>query len=83
MENITHIKQSLNAFKIIISALQFGGMFLYVGLNLDKVKLLHLQLQKIIDEGAKTDIYSVKYIEKFKDFFYLFYSRGIQTKTTK
>lgn len=51
MQNITQVKQSLNAFKIIISALQFGGMFLYVGLNLDKVKALHLKLQDIIDEG--------------------------------
>lgn len=51
MHNITQVKQSLNAFKIIISALQFGGMFLYVGLNLDKVKALHLKLQDIVDKG--------------------------------
>lgn len=50
-QNYTEVKQSLNAFKIIISALQFGGMFLYVGLNLEKVKALHLELQEIIDTG--------------------------------
>lgn len=53
-QNLTEVKQSLNAFKIIISALQFGGMFLYVGLNLEKVKALHLKLQEIIDTGKYT-----------------------------
>lgn len=62
-QNITEVKQSLNAFKIIISALQFGGMFLYVGLNLDKVKALHLGLQEIVDTGNTSESIRVKQFE--------------------
>lgn len=40
----------LEPLLIIIAAVQSGGMFLSVGLNVKKVKILHLALQKVVDD---------------------------------
>lgn len=40
----------LEPLLIIIAAVQSGGMFLSVGLNVESVKLLHLSLQKVVDD---------------------------------
>lgn len=36
---------------IAVGCIQVFGMFLGIGLKMEKVKLLHLQLQEIVDEG--------------------------------
>ena len=41
----------LEPFFIAMGGLQCGGMLLSVGLNMRKVKLLHFNLQQIVDEG--------------------------------
>lgn len=45
------LKPVLGAFKFAVGAWQFGGMFLGIGLKKMKVKSLHLELQRIVDEG--------------------------------
>ena len=35
----------------VMCGFQYGGMYLSVGLNMKKVKFLHLELQRIVDEG--------------------------------
>lgn len=36
---------------IAVGCIQVGGMYIGVGLKMKKVKLLHLRLQEIVDEG--------------------------------
>ena len=45
------VKPALGAFKIVFSGIQCGGMFLGIGLKMIIVKALHLELQRLVDEG--------------------------------
>lgn len=45
------IKHALGAFKMCFAAIQCLGMFFGIGLKMIKVKALHLELQRIVDEG--------------------------------
>lgn len=45
------VKPALDAFKIFIAAIQCAGMLYGVGFKMIKVKALHLELQRIVDEG--------------------------------
>lgn len=45
------VKDALGSFKLCFSASQCLGAFLGIGLNMIKVKALHLELQQIVDEG--------------------------------
>ena len=49
--NWPNLEIVLEPFLIVLAGVQYGGMFLSVGLNMKKVKLLHITLQKIVDEG--------------------------------
>lgn len=42
---------NLDPFFILISGIQCGGMYLNLGLKLEKVQSLHLKLQEIVDQG--------------------------------
>ena len=45
------VNGALGSFKLCFSASQCLGAFLGIGLNMIKVKALHLELQRIVDEG--------------------------------
>lgn len=51
LENVSQFSQIFQTFIVFIGGIQHGGMILSIGLNLKKVKLLHLTLQGIVDEG--------------------------------
>lgn len=57
---ITHTSQfslALETCFIVIAGIQTAGVFLSVGLNMTKVKILHLKLQQIVDEGKSRKFY--------------------------
>lgn len=43
----------LDTCKVIIISSQAVGMFISIGLKMTKVKKLHLQLQRIVDDGSQ------------------------------
>lgn len=43
---------TLEAFKIFLSTLQCIGSFVNIGLNMSKIRALHLTLQQLVDEGT-------------------------------
>lgn len=45
------VKSALDAFKIVFSALQCIGMYLSIGLKMIQIKMIHLKLQRIVDES--------------------------------
>lgn len=47
----SELKPALGAFKIGFAAMQCAGMFSGVGYKMVEVKALHLELQRIVDEG--------------------------------
>ena len=49
--NWPNLEIILEPFLESMSGLTYGGMLLSIGLNMEKVKLLHLTLQQIVDEG--------------------------------
>lgn len=50
----TDIKGALAAFKIIISAIQYFGVFSNLGLHANKIKALHNKFQTVVDSGTLT-----------------------------
>lgn len=50
-KNSTHFEMVSEPILIVIAGLQAGGMFLSVGLNMKKIKILHIKLQEIVDES--------------------------------
>lgn len=48
----TDIKGALGAFKIIISAIQYPGVFVSLGAKAKQIKALHIKLQQIADTGT-------------------------------
>lgn len=48
--NLYQFELALHTSIIVIAGCQCGGMFLSFGLNMTKVKVFHLNLQKLIDE---------------------------------
>lgn len=53
--NWPNLEIILEPFLMVMAGLQYGGMFISIGLNMRKVKLLHLTLQSIV-HSAKNDI---------------------------
>ena len=51
-----NIMVALRTAMVIAGTSQALGMFLSVGITIDKVKLLHIKLQEIIDQTAKGEI---------------------------
>lgn len=52
--SITHKSQfslALETCFILIAGIQGSGVFLSIGLKMKKVKILHLNLQEIVDQG--------------------------------
>lgn len=49
---------------IAVGCLQVGGMFLGIGLKMKKIKLLHLRLQEMVDEGNESLFFSPKWKRK-------------------
>lgn len=47
----TDVMASVGALKLFFSAFQCGGMFLGFGSKMIQVKALHLELQRLVDEG--------------------------------
>lgn len=47
-----NLETVLEPLLVVMCGIQYVGMFLSVGLNMRKVKLLHLTLQHIVDEGS-------------------------------
>lgn len=52
-QNTSNIVIALQTAMITIGTSQALGMFLCVGCKIDKVKMLHLKLQSIVDQAAK------------------------------
>lgn len=59
-ENVSQFELALQTSIIVIAGLQCGGMFLTFGLNIKKVKELHINLQNFVDEGDLKCIRSYK-----------------------
>lgn len=51
-KNVSDFRSSLGACLVVIAGFQKGGLFLSTGLNMKKLKVLHLKLQEIIDKGT-------------------------------
>lgn len=49
--NIEHFEKISESGLGVIAGVQVAGMFISIGVNLKKVKLLHLTLQEIVDKG--------------------------------
>lgn len=73
----TDVKSALDAFKIVFSALQCIGMYVSIGLKMIQIKILHLKLQKIVDESAEisfpSNLCNEMVLKMFSSFF-SFYS---------
>lgn len=50
-ENQLKFKLVLDALLTLISGIQCGGMFINLGLGMEKIRIFHLKLQKIVDQG--------------------------------
>lgn len=55
-ENISNLPLALENAQTIIGEAQSAGMFISMGLKLNKIKKLHVLLQDIIDKGEKISI---------------------------
>lgn len=51
--NISHIDLVLQNVSLITGGIQAVGMFISVGINMKKVKMLHINLQRLVDEGNR------------------------------
>lgn len=51
-ENASEFEAALNAVMVVIAETQSIAMYFSVKINIDKVKTLHLMLQKITDKGS-------------------------------
>lgn len=51
-ENLSELKEALEAFKIFAAGFQSGICSLVLAFQLKKIKVLHLRLQALVDEGA-------------------------------
>lgn len=67
LNNGSDFGAALKAFLCIITGIQCGGMFLSIGLNMIKVKTLHLKLQEIVDDVYSSSVFSYKYFYTFFD----------------
>lgn len=50
-KNYWQFEAAMQSMFVIIAGIQCGGMYLSVGLKMKKVKILQIELQKIVDEG--------------------------------
>lgn len=71
-ENVEHPQYALKTGVFIVGGLQAIGMFLSFGLKMDKVSILHVKLQEIVDGSAQGTWYSLRFDcdipEEFTDF---------------
>lgn len=51
IQNVSAITLALQNLTLIIGGMQCAGMFISIGINMKKVKVLHLKLQAIVDAG--------------------------------
>lgn len=61
VQNISAIRLALQNVTLIVAGMQCAGMFISIGINMKKVKLLHLKLQGIVNAGGKL---SLKYLQQ-------------------
>lgn len=52
-QNVSDIVIALRAAMTILGTIQALGMFISVGCEIDKVKMVHQKLQSIVDQAAK------------------------------
>lgn len=52
-QNLANVMDALRTGTVTFGSGQALGMFLSIGCNIDKVKLLHQKLQAIVDQAAK------------------------------
>lgn len=57
--NINHFEIISESGLVAIAGVQAAGMFLSIGMNLNKIKRLHLTLQEIVDKGMERIIQSI------------------------
>lgn len=50
-KNTDHFEAALQAIFVIIAGVQCTGMYLSIGLKMEKVKKLQIELQKLVDDG--------------------------------
>lgn len=62
----------IQVFQQIVGGSQCTGMCINIGINMEKIKLLHKKLQEIVDEGEHSD--SINFENLIKDFQMLKYS---------
>lgn len=53
---------TLEAFKIFMATLQCGGSFVNIGLNLNKIRDVHMALQQLVNEGKQVHFHHNEYI---------------------
>lgn len=49
--NVSQIDVALQNVSLFIAGIQCAGMYISIGINMKKVKVLHLKLQGIVDTG--------------------------------
>lgn len=57
IQNISQFSSVLETCKILIISVQYAGMFLNFGLQMKKIKALHLHLQGIVNKGTKYKLF--------------------------
>lgn len=50
-ENSLKLTLALDALLTLFSGIQCGGMFINLGLGMEKIRIFHLKLQEIVDHG--------------------------------
>lgn len=58
-KNFSEMSIFMEAFLIFVSGFQYGGMYLGIGLNMVKLKALHLKLQEMVDEAYISSVYLI------------------------
>lgn len=64
-ENLSEVKEALEAFKIFAAGFQSGICSLVLAFQLKKIKVLHLRLQALVDEGKYTNFIQMLVIQTF------------------
>lgn len=59
-KNYTDSELIINALVLVLAGIQSIGMFISISLNMNKIKMLHLKLQEIIDTGNFSSMVCIK-----------------------
>lgn len=57
-----NLNLAIEATFLAVAGIQAFGMFINTGLNMKRIKLLHLKLQTIVDQGIYVVNYAISYI---------------------